>query len=319
MSFRLATTRRLQHLAERIFLCFGDRNPLFARLMQLHHQRKRLDIDWAPAAYWKAWFAVKRSMVKVSSFDEPIIRTVEFSRDGKVLFEAALDLTDYTQLRYYHRFPDPPLRDLILQGGGVFVDVGANVGIFTLLAARTFRNVYAFEPLPSVGELLARNARNSPNVCVFPFALSNENGEAQLWEHAVGSGGSTLLPIDASLSKLTHKRNWGTFTVPKRRLDDVLPRDSAVDLLKIDVEGHECEVIEGALDIIEAYRPIVYVEIQDDGRYRRICSRLPAGFKVFDPHRRSFSSERGQYDTVFAWENRLSVLRRAYNLVGLVP
>jgi FkbM family methyltransferase len=314
MRLPAAMKHALQRMVESVFRRFGDRNPAFALLLRCEPQRKRIDIGWTPPLHRKAWFALKRSMVKVSSFDAPIIREVEFVRNGRVLFEAALDLTDYTQFRYYHRFPDPPLRDLILQGGSSFVDVGANVGVFTLLAATTFRSVYAFEPLPSVAELLRRNVRDARNVEVFPFALSNKGGEATLREHAVGSGGSTLLPIDASAARLTRKRNWRSFRVPVRRLDEVLPAGCAVDLLKIDVEGHECEVIEGARALIAARRPMLYVEIQDDARFRRICDMLPAGFRVFDPHRCAFSEDRGQFDTLFVWDHGLPTLRRAYGI-----
>lgn len=304
----------MQGIAEVVFRLFGDRNRAFAFLLQREPQRKRLDIEWTPPLHRKAWFALKRSMVKVSSFEEPIVRQVEFLRDAEKLFDAVVDLTDYTQYRYYQRFPDPPLRDLILQGGSVFVDVGANVGIFTLLAATTFRSVYAFEPLPSIAGLLERNVGGRPNIDVFRVAVSNHTGEAILHEHAVGSGGSTLLQIDASAARRTRKRSWRAFTVPRRRLDDVLPSGCAVDLLKIDVEGHECEVIEGASALIAARRPLLYVEIQDDARFARICNALPTGFRVFDPHRRAFLDSRPEFDTLFVWDHGLPTLRRAYGI-----
>jgi FkbM family methyltransferase len=313
--------QRLLRLLEAALRVIGDRNGLFTWILQREPQRKRIAIETVPAFHAKLWFALKRAMVKVSSFDAPILRRVQFTRGGEPAFEVALDITDYTQFRYFQRFPDPPLRNLILQGGEAFVDIGANVGIFTALASTTFRRVYAFEPLPGVGELLSRNVRELRNVRVFPLALSNESGEALLRENAIGSGGSTLEAIDPAQARLTRKDNWRTFSVPKRRLDDVL-REAAgdlagLDLVKIDVEGHECEVIAGARALIERHRPILYVEIQDDARFRRICDVLPPGFRVFDPHRGAFSAARGAFDTVFVWERGLPVLGRAYRGVAL--
>ena len=137
------------------------------------------------------------------------------------------------------------------------VDVGANIGIYTAALAKLTPTVHAFEPSTRLATLL----RNSslPNVCVHQQAVSDKPGTATL---------RTPIQKDkllaSSLATLeTHNVN-DTFTeetVSLIVLDDVI--SETVGFIKIDVEGHELKVLNGALRIIEAYRPIFLVECEE--------------------------------------------------------
>lgn len=134
--------------------------------------------------------------------------------------------------------------------GDVFYDVGANIGFHTVIAARLVGNagtVVAFEPLPENAAQLRRNVElNSfANVEVVEAALSDGTGFANL----SGSGHRTR----RTLTKL------GGVEVRTFRLDDW--EGPPPDLLKIDVEGAELVVLEGALETIRRHRPDMLIEV----------------------------------------------------------
>jgi FkbM family methyltransferase len=156
-------------------------------------------------------------------------------------------------------------RDLLksyLHAGGVFVDVGANVGVLTLAAAQRVGpsgRVYAIEPHPAVYQYLIDNiALNGfSNVVAMDCALGATEGLANLSDRRSDDQNSI---VDAS-----------ALSVPMRRLDDIVPPDERVDLLKIDVEGFELFVLRGASDTLKRTAS-VYVEVWDE-RSRRFGYR----------------------------------------------
>ena len=151
---------------------------------------------------------------------------------------------------------------------GLVIDVGANTGFYTLLAASaSARNrVLAFEPVPSILELLHRNVRDNElqeRVRLIRCALSDRNGMSNLFIPAQDHG---LVETSASLhSDFKQQRQATTIPVLLRTLDRVLLRPSLVaqrvTLIKIDVEGHEASVIAGARWTIRRHRPVIFVEV----------------------------------------------------------
>ncbi len=116
------------------------------------------------------------------------------------------------------------------------VDVGANIGAFTVWAAKHFPDaqVRAFEPHPGAFKLLQKNTEGLLNVTLFPYAVSNVQGTGVLYTGQYTFGESSFHDIGQQ-TKDAHP-------VPKRRLDDMM---NAPDILKIDTEGHELQVLEG--------------------------------------------------------------------------
>jgi FkbM family methyltransferase len=157
---------------------------------------------------------------------------------------------------------------LAQQVAGLALDVGANTGIFALLAAAANPQlrVCAFEPLESVQELLHENLAHNPDlaprVAVEPFALSNVNGSFPFFETINDQG---LITTSSSL-ELEHAQQVGDFRsscVITRTLDAWAETlgPAAIELVKIDVEGHEDAVIEGGRKTIDRHRPFIIVEI----------------------------------------------------------
>jgi FkbM family methyltransferase len=155
------------------------------------------------------------------------------------------------------RFNDPLLpilEDYARQGA--FIDIGANTGVYTHRLRNVARKVIAFEPIATLAATLQRRY---PDIEVHTCALSNQSGEATLY---LPSQGQETVLTRASLNA---DANPGfaleVVTVTMKRLDDFGIRDSS--LIKIDVEGHERAVLEGAVETIRATRPALLVEVEE--------------------------------------------------------
>ena len=147
----------------------------------------------------------------------------------------------------------------LLSPGSTFVDVGANMGIYTLVASRLVGeagHVIAFEPSAQSFSLLRRNiALNGlTNVIALPEALSNETGRTKLFHGP-----------DPVCNSLGRDLSWDgdAEEVATETLDDVLRRTSLrrVNAIKIDVEGAEELVLRGALNTLTCMRPAIVFEI----------------------------------------------------------
>jgi FkbM family methyltransferase len=130
----------------------------------------------------------------------------------------------------------------------VFLDIGANIGYFSLLLGQRLSgqgHVYAFEPHPQLVDLLTRNLFLNgldKRVTVFPFALSDRDAAAAMQYPAGHLGGGWVLdPADAAAGNLTGEI---------KRLDELLDPGFTCDLVKIDVEGHELSVLRGMRRIV---------------------------------------------------------------------
>ncbi len=144
----------------------------------------------------------------------------------------------------------------ICKQNAVVIEVGANIGTHTMALAKLVGangRIYAFEPQRIIFQTLCANmALNSiTNVEAFQVAVSNEEGSLLIpefnYDKENNFGG-------IELDKFQHGRK-----VPKVKLDDFLELER-LDFMKIDVEGMEQSVIEGAALMIERFKPILYVE-----------------------------------------------------------
>jgi len=155
-----------------------------------------------------------------------------------------------------------PILRRIVRKGDVVVDVGANIGWYTTLLARLVGRqgvVLALEPVPRVRCRLAANVANNgvaDRVRIFGVAAGDHCGTIRLWipsERGLGS-------VSAYLRE---EERHCYIDVPQVTLDCIVAnqRLGKVALIKIDVEGHELEVIEGAKVVIAQSRPFLLVEV----------------------------------------------------------
>ena len=155
--------------------------------------------------------------------------------------------------------------------GMTVVDVGANLGYFSLLASKLVGpsgTVIALEPNSENCRLLLSSVRlnGMANVYLLPVAADEAPGWAYYATHVGSNGG--LVDDDDLLSR------FGT-VVPTFRLDDLV--DHKVDFLKMDVEGAEGRVVHGATRIIEKDRPIVTTELKEE-MLQRVSGRSVADY-----------------------------------------
>ena len=132
--------------------------------------------------------------------------------------------------------------------GDLFVDVGAHVGTWSLRATRSFRQVIAFEPNPTANKILRTNVKLNklPNIIVIAAAISNTERE---------------MPIAGG-----RQNGKKGDIVPMRTLDSFKLKPS---LLKIDTEGNELPVLEGAQETLKQ-KPRLVIETHNPESVRRI-------------------------------------------------
>jgi FkbM family methyltransferase len=139
----------------------------------------------------------------------------------------------------------------LLRPGGTVLDVGANVGYYTLLASVLVGDagkVHAFEPEPKNAEFLRRHLRinGRRNVTVQQAAVSDRAGTARF---AFGGGTGT-----------GHLGETGELEVRTLRLDDYCAEHGlAPAAIKIDVEGAEMSVLQGARETLARHRPVLFL------------------------------------------------------------
>jgi len=167
-------------------------------------------------------------------------------------YNISVDLSDYIQRSIYLNAFEPRESALVrdyLKPGMTFVDVGANVGYFTLMAASLVGvrgAVVAFEPSPYAFDRLARTIEGNqlPQVRAIQAALSDTSGTLQIYVPKLpGNHTPTMVANDGG----------DPIDVATHRLDECLVDlgIDRVDLMKIDVEGFEPNVLRGAKSYLE--------------------------------------------------------------------
>ncbi|MBI5169456.1 MAG: FkbM family methyltransferase [Candidatus Eisenbacteria bacterium] len=171
--------------------------------------------------------------------------------------------------RGIHSFAEAAMVRRFLPGDGVFLDVGANQGELTLVAAhRAPRGrVYAFEPVPEWFARLEENvALNAfTHVRAFRLALSDTEGEVEMFASAAGHGDADYNEGLSSLHR-SETRSVSVGSFPTLPLDAFAAREGLdrIDLIKIDVEGAEERVLAGGRETLARLRPVLVLEWKPD-------------------------------------------------------
>ena len=162
----------------------------------------------------------------------------------------------------------------LLKQGDTVVDAGANIGSHTLFFARAVGRdgrVYSFEPQRFIFQILCGNValNGFRNVWCVPAALGNQEGR-----------------IDVPVPNYERPNNFGGFSLDFatfkesgeiKRLDAL--RLEACSLIKIDVEGMELDVLQGAERTIRTFRPILYLENNRKEKSTELLEHLIAGLR----------------------------------------
>ena len=175
---------------------------------------------------------------------------------------------------------------------GAFVDVGANIGVYATRYASAFTNILAIEPNPAAYHILQANIALSRRSNVIPLLVgcSDQVGTAQLDVAVKGMLGWSRLASSAKKSEV----DWDAYAIGVRldTLDNLIAREvnERVALLKIDVEGHEPQVLRGAAKTLTEHRPVVLYEALSNNSATESAKLLrAAGYDYFVAFFRPFT------------------------------
>lgn len=178
--------------------------------------------------------------------------------------------------------------------GRVIYDIGAHIGYHTLNFAHRLNQkgrVFSFEPHPLHLERIEANLSHNADlldfVTLMPVALCNSTGDLEFYcTESVEEGGSSASFIEgASTSRpRSNYTEYQAIVVEAARLDDLIAAGKCLppDLMKIDVEGAESLVIEGALATIGMYKPLVLIEVHSPRNMLQVTTMLASIGYSFD-------------------------------------
>ncbi len=171
-----------------------------------------------------------------------------------------------------------------LKTDSVFFDVGSNIGSFVVIANKTIPapNIYGFEPIP---KLNSRLRVLFPDSHISSIALSNIKKNTQFKIPKINN--THLLTrgtLNTSFTE-TNEQSFITLDVKTDTLDNFTSDNKIlnIDLIKIDVEGHEFEVIKGGVASLKKYKPVLIIEIEQRHHQPNINVIIDA-IKMLDYH-----------------------------------
>jgi FkbM family methyltransferase len=139
------------------------------------------------------------------------------------------------------------------------LDIGANIGWYTINISKSKRNVntFSFEPIPKTFKYLQKNLEINDifNVKAFNFGFSSEEKDLFFYYYEEGSG-------NASLANLSQINNVEKIACRVRKMDNFVNEyNLKVDFIKCDVEGAELFVFQGGIETIKRDKPIIFSEM----------------------------------------------------------
>lgn len=228
----------------------------------------RLLLERKPdAGGWKAWRRALRKGIPRKNLVDSFLSSAEFRQRyekppvlvqtdyGFVIFVDPDDMhigRGIVASRTYEPHVTAVLRRE-LQEHHVFLDIGANMGWFTLLAASILHagRVIAIEPNYDDVQLLYRSLLENgfANVCIFPYAATETDVVLQL-------NRSRSNAYVAAAGRVDHNATY----VQGVRLDALLKDEPRIDVIKMDIEGHEPLALKGMQNIIRQHHPLIISE-----------------------------------------------------------
>lgn len=167
-------------------------------------------------------------------------------------------------------YEDPKTIDTFLswlKPASVFYDLGANAGYFTLMANRviTEGKIYAFEPSPAARQLFEEHLKlnsakiTADNISLLPFAISDAENQIEFSDSNIQKEGNTYIKGSPIFSGTENK-----ITVQCYSVDGLQQQGfERPDVMKIDVEGAEYDVLQGAVNTLQRYKPCILLATHD--------------------------------------------------------
>ncbi|MCU1698686.1 MAG: methyltransferase FkbM family [Mycobacterium sp.] len=241
---------------------------------------RRLPLDVAVAGRKRnAMFQVLDPLFRASTRNDAVpTEWGDVSLDGSHPPERLLSYLFYNIMRYYEKSELGRYIARVADPDATFIDIGANLGMYALVARGHRFKTIVVEPEPRHSAFLQRNEHVFGKV--LPFAFSDRAGALPLYYEPANPGASSLFPGPDCLRSES--------VVPVHTFSEIASRGdlgdlSKIRLIKIDVEGLEAEVVAGMCDALgSGWRPNLWCEVRGDrsgrngGSYRNVRDTLSA-------------------------------------------
>ena len=186
---------------------------------------------------------------------------------------------------------------------GWFFDVGANVGLYTWEVRKVCptRKILAFEPDPENIKLLEKTLRgaNLQNVEICKCALSNQLAEVSFFQDNLTSATGCVAGKDKPWIEQYLNGSANEIRVKTETLDSVVRQDRSPSLIKIDVEGHEVEVLQGARNTLSEAKPLMIIDSFPPKQSTVLSLLDELGYQSMDADRHA--SINPKTTNLFAW------------------
>ena len=186
---------------------------------------------------------------------------------------------------------------------GCFFDVGANVGLYSWEVNKIcpHRKILAFEPDPENIELLQKtlSAANLLNLEIYKCALSNEVSKVLFFQDSLTSATGCIAGKGMPWVEQYLNSSANEIRVKTNTLDSVVLDNKTPSLIKIDVEGHEVEVLKGGTNTLTNVKPLLIIESFPPNQGTVLTFLDKIGYKLLDADRHT--SIDSQTTNLFAW------------------
>jgi len=183
-------------------------------------------------------------------------KKLQFIND--IFLSLTLDAKGFKNYGNFNRTGEKNFIRLIKDEINLSLDIGANVGNYTkLILQETNSKVISFEPLPDAYRELENLKKDfSERLEIFNIAISNENKKQDLYFSNERSEKASLMKHLEKLS-FVGKANRNKISVEVKKLDDLknILKNQTIDFIKIDTEGYEFEVLDGAKYLLKEHKP----------------------------------------------------------------
>jgi FkbM family methyltransferase len=239
--------------------CKKNRSSLFGRILNKIGNFLAVDLNTGYA------ILNFKSFTKKKYFFPPV---TFLNRDNYNWYiESPLNISNWVPLEYEAKYIHPSLNNL--ESGDTVLDIGANVGFFSILASDRVGNngnVVAFEPIPETASILENTIRINKitNLTVERMALSEfYNDNSKMRYSYAGDAFAMLLDSNQHLDLVNPKlEKTSQINVPVTYLDKYVSEKKLknIKLIKIDAEGSEIGILKSSLKTIHNYKPTFIVE-----------------------------------------------------------
>ena len=205
-----------------------------------------------------------------------------FEAKSRFGFKLLIKKTDFSSLFFYsddYEAEETKLISEIVKSGMTVLDIGGNIGYFTLLMANLVGKegkIHTFEPNPPMYSRLEKNIKINPElddgrITLHKIALSSKEGETIFYCPIEGHEGVGGLK-NTKRASIEKEIKVNIETLDKFVLDNKINK---IDFIKMDIEGGELDVLKGAEDTLKKIRPIILFEANE-------MNTAPYGYRVMD-------------------------------------